>query len=131
MTVEIAKHYIREWERHPDLYAFPITTSDTLNGARHVAQLAAEVFVFPYPHVAKNCRRTRSLCVGYPDLPLETCHITLSASFTAGELLHELAHARCFSLYGDHDHGGRFKACMDDMCIWFRASEEAQKHLFP
>lgn len=127
----VAKHYVREWERHPDLYVFPITANDTLNGARHVAKLAAERFGFPYPDVTKNLRRSRSICYGWWEVKGTPSAIDLAANFTAGELLHELAHAWCFHRYGDHDHGQLFVCCMDDLSIWFRAHEEAQRYLFP
>jgi hypothetical protein len=127
-----AKHYIAEWERHPDLFVYPITALYDLEAARTVAIAAGLHFHFPIPRLEKNKRRLVSICYGF-GLAGEPhpCRIVLGANFTAGVLLHELTHAWLFWSDGDHRHDGNFKASMNAMCDWFRLDETAQGCLFP
>lgn len=128
----VAKHYIDEWERHPDLFMFPPTCSYQVLAAIRVAAMAAKRFGFPCPHVTRNRRYRRGRCIGLEAAGSKIpCLITLTLEFSVGEVLHELAHAWCFYRYGDHDHGWLFRSAMDDLCFWFRLEEKAQAAFFP
>lgn len=128
----VARHYVDEWERHPDLFVYPPTCSYPAIAALRVAVMVSERFGFPRPIVEQRRRLLRGRCLGF-EMAGQTppCLITLSGDFSVGELLHELAHAWCFYRYGDHDHGSLFRAAMDDLCFWFRLEEKAQAALFP
>lgn len=128
----VAKHYVDEWERHPDLFMFPPTCSYPAIAAIRVAAMAAKRFKFPRPPTrhSTHSRLLRSRCVGIV-IPGYQAIIYLSREFSVGEVLHELAHAWCFYRYGDHDHGSLFRSAMDDLCFWFRLEEKAQAAFFP
>lgn len=127
----VAKHYVDEWERHPDLFVYPPTCSYPALAAIRVAVMASKRFKFPRPRVHRNHRLLRGRCVGTLAAEGAPCEISLSREFSVGEVLHELAHAWCFYRYGDHDHGSLFRAAMDDLCFWFRLEEKAQAAFFP
>lgn len=129
----VIKHLLNEWERHPDMFAFPLTCQYNGLAALRVARMASERFGFPMPEVVVNRRRWQSCdCLGDCEEGSERpCKITMRGGFTAGEFLHELAHAYCFYVVGDHDHGETFIYYMDRLCYWFRLEEQAQAAFFP
>lgn len=131
----VIKHLLNEWERHPDMFAFPLTCQYNGLAALRVARMASERFGFPMPEVVVNRRRWQSCqCLGEFESGKPTiipCQIEMRGGFTAGEFMHELAHAWCFARYGDHDHGSLFVGAMDDLCYWFRLEELAQAAFFP
>lgn len=124
------RYQIQEWERHSDLLTYEPTAAYTVLAAAAVTYMAAEHFRFPAPNVCCNKRATMiSTCTMTEDH--DHCLITMRGSFTAGELLHELAHAWMFARFVDHSHDMAFALRMDELCDWFRQSETAQKYLFP
>lgn len=129
----IAKHYIKEWEENPDLFAFDLTCQYNGLAALRVAKMASDRFGFPMPVVEKNLRQwSKSTCLGKREEGDEgPCLITMRGGFTAGEFLHELAHAWCFYVVGDHTHGETFRYYCDRLFFWFRLEEQAQAAFFP
>lgn len=133
----LAKHYIKEWEENPDLFAFELTCQYNGLAALRVAQMAANRFYFQMPKVVVNRRQWgKSTCLGtvHPGQNLHSAPqavISMRGGFTAGEFLHELAHAWCFWVVGDHDHGETFRYYCDRLFFWFRLEEQAQAAFFP
>lgn len=130
--MKIARHYVDEWERYPDLFTLePEPSADDANlyAARQVARLFSDAFMIATPSVKKNNRRDTCLCT------LESedgqTEISLCANFTIGQLLHELTHAVTFFRYGDHRHDAAFSDDMGSVCDWFRACPAAQAVCFP
>lgn len=130
--MKIARHYVDEWERYPDLFTLePEPSADDANlyAARRVARAFAYRFEMATPRITKNNRRTTCQCA-CPGREY-FFEITLCANFTIGQLLHELAHVYVFSTRGDHFHDDYFVRAMNLVCEWFRLNPEVQKECFP
>lgn len=131
----VEKHYVQEWEDNPDLFAFELSCQYNGLAALRVAKMASERFHFPMPEVRVNRRQWgKSTCLGtYEEGKPATLpsKISMRGGFTAGEFLHELAHAYTFATIGDHDHGEAFRYHRERLFFWFRLEEQAQAAFFP